>query len=443
MHDGMISSPAAPAAAAATPTSERHRIRNIIGGSAGNLVEWYDWYTYAVFTLYFAPAFFPAGDRTAELMSAAIVFAVGFVMRPIGAWIMGIYSDRHGRKAGLTVTVTLMCLGSLMIALTPTYASIGPLAPAILLVARMLQGLSVGGEYGASATYLSEMAGRKRRGFYSSFQYVTLISGQLIALAVLLILQFSMSEAALESWGWRIPFAIGAVLAVVVFYIRRRLAETESFEAAKRSGAPRSSTANLFRDHPREALLVMALTAGGTLAFYAYTTYMQKFLVNTTGFDRETASRVMTVALFVFMCLQPLFGALSDRIGRKPVMAAFGILGMVLTVPLFTMLEQASDPIAAFFLVMTALIIVTGYTSINAVVKAELFPSHIRALGVALPYALANTMFGGTAEYVALWFKDQGMEQGFYWYVTAMIGLSLIVYLTMRDTKRHSLIQED
>ena len=424
------------------PTT-RHRIRNIIGGSAGNLVEWYDWYIYAAFGLYFAPVFFPEGDSTSQLMSTAAIFAVGFVMRPIGAWIMGIYSDRHGRKAGLTLSVTLMCLGSLTIALTPTFAAIGPLAPIILTVARMMQGLSLGGEYGASATYLSEMAGRERRGFYSSFQYVSLIAGQLIALAVLLVLQFSMSETALEAWGWRIPFAIGAVLAIVVFYIRRRLAETESFAAAKRSGAPRSSTANLFRDHPKEALLVMALTAGGTLAFYAYTTYMQKFLVNTTGFNRETASRVMTVALFLFMCLQPLFGALSDRIGRKPVMAAFGILGVLLTVPLFTMLEQASDPIAAFFLVMTALIIVTGYTSINAVVKAELFPSHIRALGVALPYALANTMFGGTAEYVALWFKDQGMERGFYWYVTAMIALSLIVYLTMRDTKKTSLILED
>ena len=421
----------------------RHRIRNIIGGSAGNLVEWYDWYIYSAFGLYFAPVFFPQADTTSQLMSTAAIFAVGFVMRPIGAWLMGIYSDSHGRKAGLTLSVTLMCLGSLAIALTPTFAAIGPLAPVILTVARMMQGLSLGGEYGASATYLSEMAGRKRRGFYSSFQYVSLIAGQLIALAVLLVLQFAMSETALEAWGWRIPFAIGAVLAVVVFYIRRRLAETESFEVAKRSGAPRSSTANLFRDHPKEALLVMALTAGGTLAFYAYTTYMQKFLVNTTGFNRETASRVMTVALFLFMCLQPLFGALSDRIGRKPVMAAFGVLGMVLTVPLFTMLEQASDPIAAFFLVMTALVIVTGYTSINAVVKAELFPSHIRALGVALPYALANTLFGGTAEYVALWFKNQGIERGFYWYVTAMIALSLIVYLTMRDTRRHSLIQED
>jgi MHS family alpha-ketoglutarate permease-like MFS transporter len=232
-------------------------------------------------------------------------------------------------------------------------------------------------------------------------------------------------------------------LALVVFYIRRRLTETESFANAKASDAPRSSGANLFRDHPKEAFLVMALTAGGTLAFYAYTTYMQKFLVNTSGFDRETASRVMTAALFVFMCLQPLAGSLSDRIGRKPVMIGFGLLGVIGTVPLFTALETVQNPYAAFGLVVTALVIVTGYTSINAVVKAELFPAHIRALGVALPYAIANTIFGGTAEYVALWLKDAELERVFYWYVTAMIGVSLIVYWRMRDTKHESRILED
>lgn len=425
----------------ATPTS--NRLRNIIGGSAGNLVEWYDWYVYTAFALYFAPVFFPTGDRTTQLLNTAAIFAMGFVMRPIGAWVMGIYADRHGRKAGLSLSVSLMCAGSLIIACLPTPATIGWLAPAILVLARMLQGLSLGGEYGSSATYLSEVAGRQRRGFFSSFQYVTLIAGQLVASVVLLILQFSMSEESLEAWGWRIPFAIGAVLALVVFYIRRRLTETESFTNAKVSDAPKSSTANLFRDHPKEAFLVMALTAGGTLAFYAYTTYMQKYLVNTSGFDRETASRVMTAALFVFMCLQPLAGALSDRIGRKPVMIGFSLLGVIGTVPLFTALESVQSPTAAFLLVMASLVIVTGYTSINAVVKAELFPAHIRALGVALPYALANTAFGGTAEYVALWLKDAGMERVFYWYVTAMIALSLTVYWRMRDTRDESRILED
>ncbi|MFT4026224.1 MAG: MFS transporter [Novosphingobium sp.] len=422
---------------------DRQRLRNIIGGSAGNLVEWYDWYAYSAFTLYFAPVFFPQGNSTAQLLNAAAIFAVGFVMRPIGAWVMGIYADRRGRKAGLTLSVSLMCAGSLMIALTPGHAAIGVWAPALLVLARMLQGLSVGGEYGASATYLSEMAGRDRRGFYSSFQYVTLISGQLIALCLLLVLQAAMPEPQLKSWGWRIPFVVGAGLAAIVFYLRRRLTETESFTNARGTDAPRSSGASLFRDHPRQALLVMALTAGGTLAFYAYTTYMQKFLVNTSGFSTATATRISAAALFLFMLLQPAVGALSDRVGRKPVMISFGVLGLLLTYPIFRTLETVTSPWLAFALVLGALVIVSGYTSINAVVKAELFPAHVRALGVALPYAIANTLFGGTAEYVALRFKLQGMESAFYWYVTAMIGLSLIVYVRMRDTKRASLILED
>jgi MHS family alpha-ketoglutarate permease-like MFS transporter len=284
------------------------------------------------------------------------------------------------------------------------------------------------------------MAGRERRGFWSSFQYVTLIAGQLVALALLLLLQALLPEAALERWGWRLAFAAGALLAVVVFVIRRRLSESPSFDA---NPVRVSSGTSLFRDHPREALLVMALTAGGTLAFYAYTTYMQKYLANTVGFDRPTASRIMTAALFVFMLLQPLAGLLSDRIGRKPVMIAFGIAGTLLTVPIFTALEATRDPWTAFALVMASLVIVTGYTSINAVVKAELFPSHIRALGVALPYAIANTMFGGTAEYVALWLKDAGHERWFYTYVAAMIGLSLVAYATMRETKLTSRIDDD
>jgi len=425
---------------------QKTRLKAIIGGSTGNLVEWFDWYVYSAFTLYFAPHFFPSTDRTAQLLSTAAVFAVGFLMRPIGAWIMGIYADRHGRKAGLTVSVTLMCAGSLIIACTPGYETIGVFAPTMLVIARLMQGLSVGGEYGASATYLTEMAGKNRRGFFSSFQYVTLISGQLLAICVLLVLQSTMSEAALDSWGWRIPFAIGAVLAVVVFYIRRGLAETQSFENAKADagdGKPKSGFIQLITKHPRETITVMLLTAGGTLAFYAYSIYMQKFLVNTSGFSREVASQINAATLFVFMLLQPVAGGLSDKIGRKPLMVGFGIAGVLFTYPIFTALESATNPIYAGLLVMAALVIVTGYTSINAVVKAELFPAHIRALGVALPYALANTLFGGTAEFVALKFKGAGFERGFYWYVTAMIAVSLVVYLRMKDTRTNSQIVED
>ncbi|MGO4447788.1 MFS transporter [Phyllobacterium sp. TAF24] len=419
------------------------RLKSIIGGSAGNLVEWYDWYVYAAFTLYFAPVFFPSGNQTAELLSAAAVFAVGFLMRPIGAWVMGIYADRKGRKAGLTLSVTLMCLGSLLIAITPGYASIGLFAPTLLVLARLLQGLSVGGEYGASATYLSEMAGKNRRGFYSSFQYVTLISGQLVALVVLLILQRILTPEQLGAWGWRIPFAIGGFLAIAVFYIRRGLAETQSFHNAKNDTGPKSSGFALFRHYPREAFTVLALTSGGTLAFYAYTTYLQKFLVNTSGFSKESSTEITALALLIFMLCQPIAGALSDKIGRKPLMVGFGILGVLFTYLIFSTLAVTTNPYTAFALSLAGLLIVTGYTSINAVVKAELFPAHIRALGVALPYALANTIFGGTAEWVALKFKEMGHETWFFWYVTIMIGLSLIVYIKMRDSRDHSLIHED
>jgi MHS family alpha-ketoglutarate permease-like MFS transporter len=418
------------------------RLKSIVGGSAGNLVEWYDFYTYSVLTIYFAPAFFPKADSTAQLLNAAAIFAVGFLMRPVGAWIMGVYGDRHGRKAGLALSVALMCVGSLIIALSPTYAQAGVAAPLLLVFARMLQGLSVGGEYGASATYLSEMASRDRRGFWSSFQYVTLIGGQLSALAVLLILQALLTEAQLGSWGWRIPFVIGAVLALGVYVLRRRLSETAAFQAQSED-RPKSSLANLWRDQRREFLIVAGMTAGGSAAFYAYTTYLQKFLVNTSGFSKQTATEIMTAALIVFMLIQPIWGMIADRFGRRPQLLLFGVGGMLVSVPVFTALGTAASPLVAFGLVLIPLMLLGAYTSISALVKAELFPPHIRTLGVALPYAIGNAAFGGTAEYVALWFKSVRAESGFYWYITALVGVATIAVVMLPETRHTSLIIDD
>lgn len=429
-------------AGAAAPDRGR-RVRSIIGGSAGNLVEWYDWYAYSAFTLYFAPQIFPAADKTSELLTAALVFAGGFLIRPVGAWAMGVYSDRRGRKAGLALSVTLMCAGSLIIAACPTYAQIGWGAPLIVTLARLLQGLSVGGEYGAGATYLSEIAGKRHRGFFASFQYVTLISGQLVAILLLILLQAVMSEAALEAWGWRIPFLIGGVLAVSVFWLRRGLMETESFTKLGGAERSRSGLFPLLREHPRETVTVMLLTAGGTLAFYAFSIYMQKFLVDTSGFSREVASQINAGSLIVFMLLQPAVGALSDRIGRRPLLIAFGITGTLLTYPIFSTVAVTRDPWTAFALVTGALVIVSGYSAISGVLKAEMFPAHIRTLGVALPYAIANAIFGGTAETVALGLKKAGWADGFYWYVTVMIAGTLVTAFLMRDTRRTSRILED
>ena len=422
----------------------RSRLKNILGGSAGNLVEWFDWYVYSAFALYFASSFFPKGDQTAQLLQTAAIFAVGFIMRPIGAWLMGVYADHRGRKAGLTLSVSLMCAGSLLIAIAPTHSQVGLLSPAILLIARVIQGLSLGGEYGSSATYMSEIADRERRGFWSSFLYVTIIGGQLSALALLVFLQAVLGEQAMHDWGWRIGFAAGGVLAIVVFFIRRRLDETLSYEnVVAQAERRRSSIRNLFRDHPREALLVIAITAGGTASFYAYTIYLQKFLANTSGFDKATASQIMTVALAVMLLLQPLAGRLSDIVGRRPLMIGFGVCGMLFTYPIFATLAETRTAGAAFALVMAGLVMLTGYTSINAIVKAELFPADIRALGVALPFAIANTIFGGTAEYIALWLKNIGHERWFYIYISLLCAVYLIAVLRMRETRKTSRILED
>ena len=439
--DNASTLPAGSTAATPKERTTSSRIKSIFSGSVGNMVEWYDWYVYAAFSLYFAKAFFPKGDTTAQLLNTAAIFAVGFLMRPIGGWLMGLYADRKGRKAALMASVLLMCFGSLLIALSPGYETIGVWAPALLVFARLLQGLSVGGEYGTSATYLSEMATKERRGFFSSFQYVTLISGQLIALGVLIVLQQTLTEEQLYSWGWRIPFVIGALCAVVALYLRRGMEETESFKKVKTK--PKESAMRTLMRHPKELLTVVGLTMGGTLAFYTYTTYMQKYLVNTVGMSISDSTTISAATLFLFMCIQPLVGGLSDKIGRRPILIAFGVLGTLFTYPILTTLHTITTWWGAFFLIMAALIIVSGYTSINAVVKAELFPTEIRALGVGLPYALTVSIFGGTAEYIALWFKSAGMETGYYWYVTGCIACSLMVYATMKDTRKHSRIETD
>jgi len=428
-----------PVERSAAASDRRRRIVAIVGASSGNLVEWYDFYAYAFTSIYFASAFFPSGDPTSQLLATAGIFAVGFFMRPLGGWLFGWIADKRGRRISMIISVLMMCAGSLTIAVMPTHATIGALAPVLLLLARLVQGLSVGGEYGTAATYMSEVASRGNRGFYSSFQYVTLIGGQLLALLVLAILQALFTAEELKAWGWRIPFVIGAMAAIVAMYLRRSLAETASQEAMHNKEA--GSLIGLLRNHPRAVLIVFAFTMGGSLYFYTFTTYMQKYLVNTAHMDAQVVTYVMTIVLILFMLLQPLFGALSDKIGRKNNMILFTALGALGASPLLFVLGTVASAYAALILVLIALVIASFYTSISGVVKAELFPAEVRALGVGLTYAVANATFGGTAEYVALWLKTAGREEWFAWYVAGMVAIGLAASLLMPDTRKYGYLE--
>ncbi|MFO1426086.1 MAG: MFS transporter [Steroidobacteraceae bacterium] len=421
------------------------RLLNILGGSAGNLVEWFDWFTYASFAIYFSPAFFPTGTPTSQLLGAALVFAGGFIARPLGALLLGIYADRAGRRAALTLSVSMMCGGSLLIALIPT--GLGALSTLLLVGARLLQGISVGGEYGASATYVSEMASRERRGFWSGCLYVTLIGGQLAAMLLQVLLQRLLSEQQLYDWGWRVPFVVGAALAVIVFWIRRGIHETDSFtraSAADHAGrAERGRVGVLLTRYARETGIVLVLTAGGGVGFYTYTTYMQKMLVNTAGLDKAVASQIMTAVLATFIFFPPLVGWLSDRVGRKPTMIASFVCGALLAVPCLTALSQVREPSTAYLLLLPPLFALAGYCSLSAIMKADLYPAQVRALGMSVPYAIAMAIFGGNAEAAALWFKQIGQERTWYWIVAAIFACGALVATFMRDPQRHSRVDRD
>jgi MHS family alpha-ketoglutarate permease-like MFS transporter len=408
-------------------------ILNTIKGAAGNLVEWYDVYIYTVFAAYFENQFFDSADKNSTIYIYGI-FAVTFVMRPIGSWFFGRFADRRGRRAALTVSITLMSACSLVVAVMPTRESIGVWAAVILIAARLVQGFATGGEYGTSATYMSEAATANRRGFFSSFQYVTLVGGHVLAQFTLLILISTMSTDAIKDWGWRIGFLIGAIAALVVLWMRRTMDESLSAEhlAAVRSGQDTSSGSlkSLFTTYWRQLLWVFLVTAGGTIAFYTYSVNAPAIVKKAFGEDGATAATwVNLLSLILLMAIQPIGGLISDRVGRKPLLVFFGVGGVLYTWVLITYLPQTTSAVTAFLLTAVGYVILTGYTSVNAIVKAEVFPAHIRALGVGLGYALANSIFGGTAPVIYQAFSAAGQTTWFIVYVTAVIAVSLVVYV--------------
>lgn len=440
--------------AVSTPAGSLHvsgaqRLKNVLGGAAGNFVEWFDWFAYVSFAIYFSSQIFPGGDQTTQLLKTYLPFALGFLARPLGAYLMGVIADHSGRRTAMKMSVALMCVGSLAVGLTPTHDLAGVFAPIVLSVGRVIQGLSVGGEYGASATYISEMSSRGRRGLWSGILYVTIIMGQLSAVLLLVVLQQILTDEQLQQWGWRIPFLLGAILAIVVYFIRARIHEFRSFVKGKTPPEGRAKAMMLFTKYPRETAIIVALSAAGGSGFYFFTTYMKDFLVNSSagpggeGFSKDAAAQITTGLLVCFMILQPIVGILSDLVGRKWLLG-LSLLGLAaLTYPVCMAILGATSEFQVFLLCLLPLPFLAGYTSLSAIVKAELFPAHVRTLGVALPYAIAQALFGGNVGTAALSLKSAGQETTMFIILAVLIAVGGLVAITMRDTQKASLITED
>ncbi|MFH8565911.1 MFS transporter [Streptomyces sp. NPDC017988] len=419
-----------------SPAPERRPIRQLLAASVGNAVEWYDWYAYTFLATYIAGQVFPksADNSLVPLLSTFAVFAVGFFMRPVGGLLMGAVADRRGRRAALTVTILLMGGSSLLVGLTPTYASVGVLAPVVLVAARLLQGLSVGGEFAASTTFLVESAGPGRRGLFSSFQYVSTSAGQLAASGIAALLVATLSEGQMDGWGWRLPFLLGAVLSLVGFWIRQGAYETHRAPAEQ---AERPRLFDALRHHPRQSLLICGITAGGTIAYYTWTSYLPTYAELNTDISKSQALLAGTLSLAFFALLQPVGGLLSDRLGRRPLLLFFGVGFAVLSVPL---LKSLNGSFGSLLLVSCAgMVLLTGFTSISAAVNVEVFPARVRAAGIGFPYSLTVALFGGTAPYMGTLFKEIGRPGLFPWYVAVICLASSVVYLRLPETAHKEL----
>ncbi|MCP2258460.1 MFS transporter, MHS family, alpha-ketoglutarate permease [Streptoalloteichus tenebrarius] len=418
----------------------RTRRRGLVAASIGNALEWFDWNSFAIFSAFFAPQFFAKGDPAVALLSALAIFAVGFFFRPLGGALLAAFADRRGRRAGLTLSVVLMAGGSLLIAVSPTYEQVGLLAPVLLLLARIAQGLSTGGEFAASSTYLAELAPPGRRGFYASFLYLSTTLGTVLSTLLATVLTGTLGKAAVAEWAWRIPFAIGALLGVYGLYLRRTLEETEAYTEGRGRRVSRP-TLELLRKHPLGALRVVGFTVGATTAYYTFAVYLPNYAQKEHAVPTSSALWASVAAQLVMMGVLPLLGALSDRVGRRPLLITFAVGFVVLVVPLFALLDSSAFTLFAVMTVGLALF--SCYGAVAPAAMAELFPTEVRAAGVGLPYALTVALFGGTAPYVVEWLAAQGRGGLYPWYLSLLCLVSLVVYLRGKETRDADLVRVD
>lgn len=418
---------------ATTVPAARATTRALAGGTIGNFVEWYDWSVYGFFTPYFAQQFFPGSGADATLLTL-LVFAISFFMRPVGAAVLGVYADRRGRRHGMTLTIMLMALGSLLIAVAPGYGAVGVLAPVVLIGGRLLQGFSTGGEFGTSASFLVEWARPGRRAFAGSFQQVSVCLGILLASLSATLLTRVLDDTALSTWGWRLPFALGAVIGLVGLYIRRRLEEPEAFRRLEETGArAERPMAQMAGGHRRGAWFVFGISVAGSVVTYMWLTYMPAYAVLATGVDKADAQLANTIALALFVVALPFGGLLSDRFGRKPTMLVYAAGFVVLPFPL--LLTMHASFISVFVVEVAGMAFLALNHSNLATVFAEMFPPQVRTIGIALPYAISNAIFGGTAPNVMEFFGGRHNLWAVPLYVSVCAVMTGLFILTMKETK--------
>ncbi|MFC8566911.1 MFS transporter [Streptomyces sp. NPDC057245] len=420
-----------------TDSPGRRQRKAIIAGSIGNAVEFVDWAVYSTFSSVFAHQFFPPGNDAAALLSTLAIFAVGFAIRPVGAAVMGAYADRYGRKKSLVLTIGLMAGATLVIGLSPTYQQVGIVAPVILVLARMIQGFSAGGEFGSASAFLVESAAPGRRAFAGSWQQVSVGVGILTASALGAIVTTALPSEAVQSWGWRLAFVVVASLGLVGLWVRRSVEETPSFHRGESRSADSGERGNAFvqmiRKHPRATLRVFGINVAGVLLYNMWVTYMPTYAAVATGIPLNQALIANVVGIILYVVLLPFAGALSDRVGRKPTMAAFAGGFLLFAWPAFQILDGSFWTL--LLVQVVGLVLLLGYTGNVAAIMAEQFPPEVRATGIGLPYAVSVALFGGTTPYLVTWLTTHGHTNWVAFYCATTAAIGLVVYLTMPETK--------
>ncbi|MEX0158641.1 MULTISPECIES: MFS transporter [unclassified Microbacterium] len=411
------------------------RARNLLAGTVGHFVEWYDWYVYGLLAAVFSSQIFPSDSPFASLMAAFLTYAVGFIVRPLSGIILSPLADKYGRRRILSLAVSGMALGALIIGLTPPFAVVGYLAPIMFVVARILQGISAGTEGQSAIAFMVEHAPANRRGLFGSFTNMASGLATLTATGAAAIVTSAFAPAALESWGWRIPFIVGGLLGVVGLILRARSDESPEFEASalvEQKSAPKKLM-ELLRNHPKAILQTAALSAPA-VAYYTWATFLPTYANLTSGRDLSSTLAGSVIGLALLVIVVPVCGYLSDRLGRRKIFPIAGAIGMiVLFFPLLLLLQTPG--FGVYVLVAASGWVVLGiWQSVYPTIQAELFPAAVRVSGIGFAHQIVIAVFGGTAPLIAAAFVGAGNPMGVAIYMIVVVSLCLIVYFTLPET---------